>query len=114
MNQRLVERQTSEGPAAMTGRNSVDKGRSAVFFISTGLLLDAGYVPRGFQARFGHSEPRPVRVEEVPGGQGKSENCESVRHPRVTAGVDLPTAPKGDGGSDDHENTAEGVQWHFL
>ena len=64
--------------------------------------------------RVGHSEPRPGRVEEVPGRQDKSENRESVCHPRVTAVVDLPTAPKGDGGSDDHENTAEGVQWTFL
>ena len=53
-------------------------------------------------------------VEEVPGSKRKSEDTKTVGHPCVAARVDLPPTPEGEGGGDDHEDSAKGVHWSFL
>lgn len=54
-----------------------------------------------------------ARTEEVPSGKGESKHSKAVCHPCIPASVDLPTTPESDGGGDDHEDSAERVQWPF-
>jgi hypothetical protein len=54
-------------------------------------------------------ETATVCAYEVPACQDKSKDSKAVSHVCVSAGVDLPSAPEGDNGGDDHESSAEGV-----
>lgn len=74
-------------------------------------------MPSGLLRRFATAKlvvPARTQVEEVPGSQSKSKDSEAICHPCVTARVNLPAAPEGDGGGDDHEDAAERVHWYVL